>query len=94
MSNFEFTDRYGGNYPDPATVCAGDCEGMGVYPVYDPEHERFKPRALSDLVHPVDGLTPHEVAEVERIKAEQGVSEDGCYFVRCPDCGGTGKRPA
>jgi len=27
-----FTDRYGGNYPDPKTVCEGQCEGMGVYP--------------------------------------------------------------
>lgn len=28
-----FTDRYGGRYPDPKTVCKGPCEGMGVYPV-------------------------------------------------------------
>jgi hypothetical protein len=30
----EYTDRYGGpeNWPDPATVCTGPCEGMGVYP--------------------------------------------------------------
>jgi hypothetical protein len=27
-----FTDRYGGKPPDPATVCRGLCEGMGVYP--------------------------------------------------------------
>ena len=27
-----FTDRYGGNYPDPKTVCKGQCEGMGWYP--------------------------------------------------------------
>ena len=27
-----FTDRYGGNYPDPKTICDGDCEGMGFYP--------------------------------------------------------------
>lgn len=27
------TDRYGGNYPDPKTVCKGDCEGMGFYPI-------------------------------------------------------------
>ena len=29
------TDRYGGNYPDPKTVCEGFCEGMGVYPEND-----------------------------------------------------------
>ena len=30
----EFTDRYGGpaNWPDPETVCKGQCEGLGVYP--------------------------------------------------------------
>lgn len=28
----EFTDRYGGNWPDPETVCKGPCEGMGFYP--------------------------------------------------------------
>jgi hypothetical protein len=30
----EYTDRYGGpaNWPDPDTVCKGQCEGMGVYP--------------------------------------------------------------
>ena len=31
----EWTDRYtalGIPYPDPETVCKGDCEGVGVYP--------------------------------------------------------------
>lgn len=28
-----YSDRYGGNWPDPDTVCQGPCEGMGVYPV-------------------------------------------------------------
>jgi hypothetical protein len=27
------SDRYGGNWPDPVTVCDGDCEGMGTVPV-------------------------------------------------------------
>jgi hypothetical protein len=30
----EFSDRYGGHYPDPETVCDGDCEGLGVYPAH------------------------------------------------------------
>ena len=32
----ETTDRYqalGIPYPDPETVCPGDCEGMGIVPV-------------------------------------------------------------
>ena len=34
MAEIEFTDRYGGpdNWPDPETVCPGQCEGMGVHP--------------------------------------------------------------
>ena len=59
-----FTDRYAGNYPDPETVCQGDCEGMGCYP--------------------------------EKIKGAWGwivsLFTDGCEFVECPDCNGTGKR--
>jgi hypothetical protein len=31
-----WADRYGGNLPDPATVCPGPCEGIGVYPENDP----------------------------------------------------------
>lgn len=32
----DFTDRYqalGVPYPDPATMCVGECEGLGVVPV-------------------------------------------------------------
>lgn len=29
----EWTDRYGGNWPDPETVCKGLCDGIGSYPV-------------------------------------------------------------
>lgn len=32
----EITDRYGGHWPDPATVCSGPCDGMGRYPSDDP----------------------------------------------------------
>lgn len=32
MSKIMASDRYGGNYPNPNTVCLGDCEGMGTYP--------------------------------------------------------------
>lgn len=35
------TDRYGGpdNWPDPETVCLGQCEGMGIYPQQQPGTE-------------------------------------------------------
>jgi len=47
------TDRYGGQYPDPKTMCKGQCEGLGVYPKK---------------------------------------TRNGYRFVKCPSCGGTGKR--
>ena len=37
-SEFEFTDRYkalGIPYPDPQTMCRGQCEGTGYYPEDD-----------------------------------------------------------
>ena len=48
VSGFEFVDRYGGPNdprPDPATMCRGQCEGIGRYPqdIRDPsisEYER------------------------------------------------------
>ncbi len=36
MSNIEFTDRYkalGIPYPDPVTMCKGQCEGTGWVPI-------------------------------------------------------------
>lgn len=38
----EFVDRYAGNYPDPKTICKGDCEGMGLVPIKkdDPGYEQ------------------------------------------------------
>jgi len=34
MSDIEYSDRYGGVYPDIDTCCNGLCEGMGVIPVH------------------------------------------------------------
>ena len=34
MKKFEATDRYEGMpYPNPETMCEGQCEGMGVVPI-------------------------------------------------------------
>src|SRR4051812_25379410 len=38
-SEIIFVDRYsatGKDYPDPATVCKGHCEGMGCVPIHRP----------------------------------------------------------
>lgn len=76
----EFTDRYqaiGMKYPDPKTMCSGDCEGIGRYPV-----------KMSD-----DDLTPHEDQEIARVLQEnkQDLS-DGYAFIKCRECNGTGLR--
>ncbi len=83
MTEFEFTDRYeaaGVPYPDPETMCKGQCDGMGCYPqkLDDPDitaEERRRWQAKHD-----DGAQ-HE-----------GGACDGYHFITCPDCEGTGKR--
>lgn len=46
MPKFEIVDRYGGPNavrPDPATLCLGQCEGMGRVPVdKDDTEEPFR----------------------------------------------------
>jgi hypothetical protein len=83
-----FTDRYEGiGYPDPATVCKGSCEGMGVYPLCNPERQTGEARLIAE---------PLQGARLElwmKTHAEAGDHDcDGWHFVTCPDCSGTGKR--
>lgn len=75
----EFTDRYGGGpYPDPATMCKGQCEGLGCYPqslddatITDVERHRWQ------LAH-------------DKPDAHKDGPCDGYHFIKCPDCEGTG----
>lgn len=42
MNEIEFTDRYqalGIPYPDPKTVCKGQCEGTGFVPIHKDDTE-------------------------------------------------------
>lgn len=71
-----FTDRYGGNPPDPETVCRGQCEGMGVIPLGPGSESDEEPWASLY----VDALQ------------RGAVDADGWAFVTCPDCNGTGVR--
>jgi hypothetical protein len=77
-AEMEFTDRYqalGMPYPDPATMCAGDCEGTGVVPIKGDERDP----------------TYRKLWQEAEAKAP---ADDGWHFVKCPECGGTGKRKA
>lgn len=79
-NKIEFVDRYsatGTPYPDPETMCLGQCEGMGVYP-----HQLGS-----------EGETPEERAAWEKLHITcLGKSEEACdgwHFITCPDCNGT-----
>jgi hypothetical protein len=78
----KFTDRYGGRTPSWLRGCFGECEALGFYPVQGD--------VKGDL-SVFQGLSGYELREVRRIKKERGPSDDGWYFVRCPDCHGTGR---
>lgn len=43
------SDRYGGNWPDPATVCLGDCDGMGRVPIHAGDPDPFYYNQWRDL---------------------------------------------
>lgn len=97
----EFSDRYtalGIPYPDPATMCHGDCEGTGWYPVYcdDPYPEN----ALWVEAHERGCSVRGRLADLAKNWRDFGfVSNvkwlfrrcDGWHFVKCPDCQGTGR---
>lgn len=71
----EFTDRYGGGpYPDPATMCKGQCEGLGVYP-----------QTLDDRT-----ITEEERRRWQEAHDKDAHTCDGYHFIKCPDCDGTG----
>ena len=72
----EFTDRYkatGTPYPDPETMCKGQCDGMGWVPVHkdDPNDDDGN---WNDLWLEAEKKTP---------------TDDGYHFVICPTCNGT-----
>jgi len=73
--SYEFTDRYdalGIPQPDVETMCKGQCEGIGVVPIF---------RGCE---------SPWDVLWLEAEAKEP--AEDGWHFVKCPECGGTGKK--
>ena len=83
---FEFTDRYdalGIEPPDPETVCRGHCEGSGIIPVKGgPSKDGGIECALE---------TDPVLLDLWRKAEDERVSGDGWHFVKCPECGGTGK---
>ena len=87
MSEFEFTDRYealGMAPPDVKTMCKGQCEGTGFVPIY---MAGKKPGP----VHSEDEKDPALIQLWCEAEAENP-ARHGWHFVKCPECGGTGKK--
>lgn len=91
----EATDRYktlGVPYPDPSTMCKGQCDGVGVYPQHweDPSMTDAEETAWLEAHH-----APNAHMEYRPFlfffKRLVKVPCDNWHFIKCPDCNGTGK---
>ena len=106
MAEIEITDRYqalGISYPDPETVCQGQCEGTGCVPVYVSRGDRRKgathsrpddetDEALRALWYAAEKKDrSKDEKDRSKDKKDRSKDKDGWHFVVCPDCGGTGK---
>lgn len=70
MSDFEFTDRYkaaGIPYPNPQTMCKGQCEGMGFYPLHIGER---KPPVVVEVADSVEDVTKVLNGEIVALRTE------------------------
>jgi len=83
MTKLVLDDRYkalGIPYPDPETMCKGQCEGTGWVPIHEDD--------------PNDAEGPwHDLWLEADSKAPCGRS-DRYHFVKCPACDFPGHRPA
>ena len=85
----EITDRYqalGIPYPDPETCCPGQCEGIGVIPIWMNFGDGTKPD-----VYPEEETDPVFI-KLWKEAEEKEPTTDGYHFVECPTCKGTGKK--
>lgn len=94
----DFTDRYqalGMRYPDPLTVCNGECEGTGVVPVFmdTAAAAQFRGEGAADNTAKSPDETDPELVELWKQAESLQPADDGWHFVRCPTCKGSGKRP-
>jgi len=105
----DFLDRYealGIAYPDPSTMCEGQCRGVGVYPhkVDDPdatEEEQKRWLDCHDKAHSWKAVFKNLKANKEWWFWKSIIKDllngewfkcDGWHFIKCPDCEGTGLR--
>lgn len=87
-ASLNVTDRYqalGIPYPNPKTICQGQCEGTGWVPVYHSIGDKDR------SVYPEDE-TDQQLFDAWLEAEEENPTDDGWHFVRCPACNGTGLR--
>jgi hypothetical protein len=84
----EFVDRYqalGIPYPDPETMCHGQCEGTGFIPV------NFREPGPGDCYHVYSDEKDALYRPLWEAAEAESPSDDGYQFIKCPDCHGSGK---
>ncbi len=91
------SDRYtalGIPYPDPATMCQGQCEGIGVVPLFNERGLKGNQRAayVVSFCSPSEPLTDDEQTAWNAAHLQEAHDCDGWHFVKCQECNGTGKR--
>lgn len=106
-AGFEVCSRYGDGsaaLPDPRTICPGQCEGMGWYPQH--RDEEGVPAVAWNKAHREGHTLKHAVIALARYREWwfwKSVLKDiltgwwfrcdGWHFIKCEQCGGTGKKP-
>jgi len=92
MEMIEFTDRYralGIPYPNPATICKGQCEGTGWVLLSADSHNDAEGN-WGDLYREAHNAIPWW----HRWAWSLGLLKfGGWHFVRCPRCNGTKLEP-
>lgn len=85
----EFVDRYTGTPHEGKPWlrgCVGDCEAMGYFPVQDPDLPRG-----SVWVERSEAEEAADRKLVAKARADGQEPDDlGYFFVKCPECDGTG----
>lgn len=111
MSDIQYTNRYealGIPYPNPETMCKGQCEGVGLYPVNGRDIYSNTAEEINEwlkLHHAHCSFKGTLVSILSHWEwwywrsvfkdIRRNPREWGCdgwHFIKCPDCKGTGKR--
>lgn len=91
-SKIQVVDRYsalGMKPPDQKTMCKGDCEGTGLVPI---KGQQWQEKPGAAILRQGESPRESEYQQLWLAAEEQKPTDDGWHFVKCLDCGGSGKR--